>query len=182
MVKQLSLEEESYLQGLMDGGSTYRNAQTQFKKKFGRNISPDTILRVKKGIGKIGKRINPKPRITTERNERTIQKVIKQNRWLSWEEIKSILATYNQIEISIATLRRRAKELGISGRVAKKRPLISKKCAKKRLAFAKKYRRWTKENWAKVIIHVDLLVTVLGYLLWRNENQSTRKWCRENLC
>ena len=54
------------------------------------------------------------------REERIICHVIKANRFDSLKEIKEKLSSEHQIIISEATFRRRAKEMNIYGRIAKK--------------------------------------------------------------
>jgi transposase len=43
------------------------------------------------------------------------------------------------------------KRLKIPSRIAAQKPLLTKKMKERRLAFAKKYRQWTEEDWAKVM-------------------------------
>lgn len=42
-------------------------------------------------------------------------------------------------------------EAGLNGRVARKKPLLSKTQKKKRLEWAKKYRKWTEKDWERVL-------------------------------
>jgi Transposase len=60
------------------------------------------------------------------------------NRIKSWGRIRHEL----RLEASITTIRRVMKEHGYRRCVACRRPFISKEQAKKRLAFARKYRWW----------------------------------------
>jgi IS30 family transposase len=43
------------------------------------------------------------------------------------------------------------KRLKIPSRMAAQKPLLTKKMKSKRLAFAKKYKHWTEEEWSKVM-------------------------------
>lgn len=53
--------------------------------------------------------------------------------------------------ISVRTVQRRLTEAGLHGRVAAKKPFISKKNITKRLEFARRHLNWTEEDWAKVL-------------------------------
>jgi hypothetical protein len=76
-------------------------------------------------------------------------------RKLSYHQLKSEL----HIKASANTIRRDLREVGFRRCVACPRPFISKSAAKRRLAFAKKYRWWgtsdyaaaTHGDWRKVI-------------------------------
>ena len=81
MPKHYSIEEKAYEKGLLDSGKlTWREVQTKFNIKFGRMPGKSLLKRISKGIEKSRVRANPKPRITSSRDERIIQKVIKENR------------------------------------------------------------------------------------------------------
>ena len=54
--------------------------------------------------------------------------------------------------VSIRTIQHRLKnDLGLPCRRAAKKPLLTEKMRKKRLAFAKKHRHWTSQQWQKVM-------------------------------
>jgi len=57
----------------------------------------------------------------------------------------------NVKQVSPRTVRRVLCDAGLNGRVARKKPLLSKVQKKKRLAWAKKYKSWTKKDWEKVL-------------------------------
>lgn len=55
------------------------------------------------------------------------------------------------INLSESTVRRRLREHGLFGRVARKKPLLRAYNVKKRLAWAKSHKHWTTDDWRKVI-------------------------------
>jgi transposase len=61
------------------------------------------------------------------------------------------LQNMTNIDASIQTMRRRLREEGIRKWRAVKRPLLTQKHAKKRLAWAKAHRHWTADDWKHVI-------------------------------
>ena len=65
--------------------------------------------------------------------------------------------------VSSQTIRRVLKKHSFKAVVKKKKPLLSPRHRKARLAFAQKYREWTVEDWKRVIPSTFL---VHSYLSW----------------
>jgi len=55
------------------------------------------------------------------------------------------------VHASSRTVRRRLCSLGLNGRVARAKPLLTASQKARRLAFAKRYASWTAEDWEKVL-------------------------------
>ena len=55
------------------------------------------------------------------------------------------------VSISVSTTKRRLKDADLCARRPIKKPLVSKKNRKARLEFAKKYQRWTPQQWGKIL-------------------------------
>ena len=53
--------------------------------------------------------------------------------------------------IGARTVRRRLDEAGLSGRVARKKPLLTKRHKQVRLAWAKERNNWTLHEWQSII-------------------------------
>jgi hypothetical protein len=54
--------------------------------------------------------------------------------------------------VSVQTIQNRLqKELDQPSRCAAQKPLLTKEMVRKHLQFARRYRNWTKEQWAKVV-------------------------------
>lgn len=53
--------------------------------------------------------------------------------------------------VSVRTVQRRLTEVGLNGRVAAKKPFVSKKNMKKRMDFARRHLEWTIKDWEKVL-------------------------------
>lgn len=56
-----------------------------------------------------------------------------------------------RVQVSVSTLRHELHRQGIFCRVARKKPHLTAAHIARRLAFAKKYKNWTKEQWRKVL-------------------------------
>ena len=89
-------------------------------------------------------------RKTTKVTDRHIQRQVKLNPTITSREIQETLSAVN-IKICKQTIRNRIYESGLCGRKARKVPLISEKNARKRLAFAKKYKDMPESFWQKII-------------------------------
>ena len=85
----------------------------------------------------------------TPRNERMLVKIIKENRFATCSAITSKL---NEVGINVATItvQRSLHGLGIRSRRPAKKPKLTKTQRKKRLAWAKKYRSFTVDDWKLV--------------------------------
>lgn len=89
-------------------------------------------------------------RKTTEREDRYIERALKQNMSLPLKDITNIVNN-NGIPISMATLRRRRSEAGLGSYVAAEKPALRPENIAKRLEWAIKYKNWTVEDWKRVI-------------------------------
>lgn len=66
------------------------------------------------------------------------------------------------INVSTQSIRRALKRNGLHSRVCRKKPLLRKIHRQNRLAFAKKYKNWTVEDWKKVIWSDESKFNVFG--------------------
>ena len=57
----------------------------------------------------------------------------------------------NDTQISAKTVRRRLEDFNLRGRKPQKKPLPSSRNRKRRLAFAKARKHWTREDWQNSI-------------------------------
>ena len=73
------------------------------------------------------------------------------SRFSSLSNITNKWENISHVKVSKATKLRRLKELGFKSRMAKRKPLLSKKQMKKRLVWKKKHQNWTVVQWREVI-------------------------------
>ena len=90
-------------------------------------------------------------RKATIHTDRIIQRKIKTDRRKSSTSVKAELQTELNITISETTIRRRAHEIGLYGRVARKKPYLTKANRGKRLEYARTYREKPLRFWNNVI-------------------------------
>ena len=90
-------------------------------------------------------RSSGRPRMSTAREDRFLERRSVRDRFgpatrlkEDWEEIG--------IQASTSTVRRRLRAANLMGRVARKKPLLTRSHRLRRLAFAKANKQWTKED------------------------------------
>ena len=114
------------------------------------------------GIQKINRRVkhthsfkdqprSGRPAKLTDRNKRMIARMVKKKETSTASAISKALKTTHSIAVSADTVKRSLKSLGCACRIKKKKPKLTEKHKKARLAFAKKYESWTTDDWMKVI-------------------------------
>src|SRR5579859_1797431 len=86
-------------------------------------------------------------RKTTEREDRYIERALKQNNSLPLRDITNIIG----LPISENTVRRRRSEAGLGSYIAAEKPGLRAENVAKRLQWALKYKDWTVEDWKRVI-------------------------------
>ena len=93
---------------------------------------------------------NGRPRISTDRDDRFLARRSLQDRFKratklreEWEKIG--------LNASVSTIRRRLRAANLTGRVARKTPLLTITHKQRRLDFAKKHKSWSKEDWKRVL-------------------------------
>jgi len=90
-------------------------------------------------------------KVTTAYINRVILRQVRIDRHISASKINANLRISHGINISNSTVQRRIKEKGYNGRLAHKKPWISKANLKKRLAWAKERATWTIDDWKKIL-------------------------------
>jgi hypothetical protein len=88
------------------------------------------------------------------------------------------LQNLTNIDASIQTMRRRLREEGIRKWRAVKRPLLTQKHAKERLAWAKAHRHWTVDDWKHVIWSDESAIqkdsNATGVWVFRRQNKKEK--------
>ncbi|GAU94576.1 LOW QUALITY PROTEIN: hypothetical protein RvY_06319 [Ramazzottius varieornatus] len=90
-------------------------------------------------------------RITTPMTDRLIVQRVLKDRRISAPKIKEETQPGLLVSISKETVRRRIREKGLNGRVARKKPLIKEHARQKRLDFGKRYGEMPVSFWDNVL-------------------------------
>lgn len=145
--RALTDAEKGVVVGMHTGGM--RGAQIARELK----MSASTVYGVLGSYKKRGTVVSPKspgrPRKLTRRNMSYLERLLDKDRRASLTEITNQMASIAKVSTRI--VRNALQTLGYRNRVAAKKPFLNKKHKADRLAFARQYEKWTKEDWKKVI-------------------------------
>lgn len=121
-------------------------------------VDHSTVLRIIKKFKETGetkdKARTGRPRKTTERDDRILKRISLNNRHLTSPDLLvewNSKAGLQENSVSTRTVRRRLHSVGLKGRRARKKPLLTNFQRRRRLDWAKEHRFWTVEQWRKVI-------------------------------
>lgn len=103
-----------------------------------------------KSMGTVENKQRKGRRKTTPREDRIIHRLSEEDRHKTAVDIHFEVSNQLSKSISTRTVQRRLNQFGLMGRVARKKPFISKKNQKARLKWAQKHVSWTDEQWSKV--------------------------------
>jgi hypothetical protein len=96
-------------------------------------------------------------------------------------EFNIAMTELNLKNVSKSTVGRALKDAKMSGRVGARKPLLMKKNVAKRLKFALEHKKWTKEQWSKVLwsdeSKFELFVTKCRTFVRRMINERFQKNC-----
>lgn len=110
-----------------------------------------------------------------------IQRKIKTDRKKSSISVKAELEKKLNITISQTTIRRRAHEVGLYGRVARKKPSVNKANRGKRLEYALRYREKPLSFWDDVIWSNESKFNLFGsdgkVMVWRSKEEEFEPRC-----
>jgi len=138
----------------------------------------DILKHPKSTVGEVIKKYNEqgatttasrsgRPKILSERDNRHLLKIVKENRNNTLEELTENFNTSMAISVSNRTVQRTLHKEGYSGHAAKKKPFVSEQNRKKRYAWCRMRKNWTTE-W--------------NYIIWSDEslfelfNNDSRNW------
>lgn len=113
-----------------------------------------------------------RPRKTTAITDRRIVRMAKANRRITAKEIQQHLPS--EESISERSIQRRLNTGGLRGGWSLKKPLISEKNRKRRVAWAKEHLQWTTEQWKRVLWSDESPFVIYGTArqrVWRLPNE-----------
>jgi transposase len=92
-----------------------------------------------------------RPRKTSEKLDRIIHRLSEGDRTKTAVDIRREIAGHQGGQVSVWTIRRRLRQFGLHGRIARKKPFISHRNRQRRLKFAREHLNWTPKDWARVL-------------------------------
>ena len=125
------------------------------------------------GSNQIRKR-SGRPRCTTKQEDKYIRVSSLRNRRLTSPQLAASWNGTRKTPVSTSTVKRRFRDAGLLGRVAKKKPYPRLANKRKRLRWAKEHRHWTEEDWKKCYGQTNLSLRCLDHI-W-NICEMQNKW------
>ena len=101
---------------------------------------------------------------STIRQDRALVRLSLSNRRLTSSDLSKEWRQSAGVEVSTSTIRKRLLQSGLRGCKAKKKPKVSEKQRKARIAWAKEHLNWTSEDWDKVILVMK--APLLSKIMW----------------
>ncbi len=118
-----------------------------------------------------GRKICGRKKCTSNRDNRTLESIVKQNPFKNVGEIHKEW-TAAGVSASRTTTHRRMQDMGFSCRIPCVKPLLNNRQRQKRLTWAKDKKDWTAAEWSKVMFSDNFLRIESHFQL----NDSRRMW------
>ncbi len=119
-------------------------------------------------------------RCTTNRENRSLMRIVKQNRFKNLGELHKEW-TEAGVKASRATTHRRVKEFGYSCRIPLVKPLLNHRQRQRRLTWAKEKKNWTVAQWSKVLFSDESKFCISfgnqGPRVWRKGGEAHSPSC-----
>ncbi|KAE9016525.1 hypothetical protein PR002_g13632 [Phytophthora rubi] len=122
-----------------------------------------------------------RPRLTTARDDRRILRDTETNRFSSAAVLAAADSKDTGRVVSLQVVRNRLNAVGLNGRSARKKPYLSNKHRKQRLAYAKRLAHLEKDDWANVLFTDEASVELHGtsgrVSVWRRTHEAFHEKC-----
>jgi len=127
------------------------------------NIHHSTVART---IKKAGQRFQPyfhgRPKKLTVREERVLIRKVISGEWPTAVEAQKHLKNDYNIHLTARSIQNALRRNGLKGRVRKKKPLLKKKHRQRRYSFGLRHRKWSLEQWNKIIWSDESKFSIFG--------------------
>ncbi len=122
-------------------------------------------------------------RCATNRENRSLMRIVKQNRFKNLGELHKEW-TEAGVKASRATTHRRVKEFGYSCRIPLVKPLLNHRQRQRRLTWAKEKKNWTVAQWSKVLFSDESKFCISfgnqGPRVWRKGGEAHSPSCMKS--
>lgn len=129
------------------------NTQAQLAQQF--SIARTTVCMLLKRHrvqgGFVVKKKTGRPRITDRVTDRSILRLAREDPRRTAVDIGRELVTPGKSQPSVRTIQKRLQAAGLHGRRPVKKPFVSEKNKKARIAWAKEHLTWTRQQWNSII-------------------------------
>jgi len=181
MVKKRELTNEEKLQIVKLYGEELRVSEIVKKTQFKRSTVVNVMKKWKITNTVRNKQRKGRPRCTTTREDRKIVQLATVDRRMTLCDLTKQARNNYQIDASSKTIKRRLHEVGLYGRRARKKPMLSRKNIAKRFQWAKEHETWTTKDWARVLWSDESKFCIFGNngsrFIWRRPNEALKIQC-----
>ena len=150
-VKIAVLREEGYSLGVIAS-----------KVKCSRSCVSKTLARLKETESLKDRKRSGRPRISSSREDRALARISLHDRRLTSSHLKREWQETSGVQCSARTVRRRLDEVGLHGRVARRKPLLTDRHRRVRLEWAKEREHWSVSDWQLVIWSDESKFNLIG--------------------
>ena len=163
-MKSLSVDQKAGILSRLDAGQSARSIASDI------GVNASTVSRLSaKERPDIQKSPGGRPPKISSVEDRYAVRLITSQKADNAVQVSRALSDITNQPIHPNTVRRHLKKSGMKAVVKKKRPLLSVKHRKSRLAFANAHKDWTIEDWKRVIWSDETKINRLG--------SDGRNWC-----
>ncbi len=119
-----------------------------------------------------------RPRALTERESREIVRKVKEDPFISTPKLQVKVKEQFGKDVTCRTIRNYVRKEGFKGRMARKKPLISKRNKRRRLAFARKHSKKPLSFWNSILWSDESKINLFGadgsHKVWRKPNEALK--------
>lgn len=149
--------------------------------KMGHTTVQYIIRKYKKTHSVLNAARHGRPRKTNTRTDRYICQLVMKKRTSSARKIAAEVENATGTKVCAQTIRNRLNEANFGGRVARKKPFISKRNRQKRLKFAKEHVNKPDEFWDSIIWSDESKFNMFGSdgkkMVWRHPGEEYKPEC-----
>lgn len=92
-----------------------------------------------------------RPKVSTPREDRSLVRMSSTNPQLVSRQLRQRWRHEHGVQTSVDTVKRRLRTVGLMGRIAVKKPLLTERHRRLRLAWARERQHWTVQEWRNVV-------------------------------
>ena len=107
-----------------------------------------------------------RPRVTTKRQDSLLVRKCKMDRFKTATQIRAEVLSEYSLKLSTSTVQRRLRGAGLFGRKPRRKPRLTPKHKRDRLAFARAHKDWSTEEWARIMFSDES-----RFLLYTNDGR-----------
>ena len=144
-----SIEQRARIDILAAEGFSQRSIAKKLGiSKFG--VQYSLQRKTETGVNEDRKR-SGRPKVTTKAEENHLVVTSKWKRMLTAPQLMAEMNSSRETGMSLTTAKRRLRSNGLFGRIAARKPLLRSVNKQKRLKWAKEHKKWTVNQWKKVL-------------------------------